>query len=180
MKALENFGVYRRERHTPSKIPLSFTEEDSKGSKLGSSAKRLAEAFLPSSRLPISPSPLPSLVTLSLKHLRSYWTILPAIGLLAGCTATDRLLPHPTTPIAQVLQNREVGKTVHFQGKVTQQAPFIGSGAYQLQDETGKIWIVTSRELPNVGVERTVRGRVQYHSSVIQEREFGEVYIEEQ
>ncbi len=107
--------------------------------------------------------------------------LLLAIGCLGGCTPAQQLMPDPTTPIANIIQNRPVGETVRVQGQVMKLAPFLGGGAYQLQDSTGQIWAIvsTKRELPKIGTEKTVSGIVQYQSIPVQNQEFGEVYLEE-
>ncbi|MDY6936808.1 MAG: DNA-binding protein [Cyanobacteriota bacterium] len=84
-----------------------------------------------------------------------------------------------TTSIGKVVENRKEGRGVYLQGTIAQTAPFLDNGAYQLQDETGTIWVVTPRELPESGKEVLIRGTVRYHSIPIGDREFGELYIEE-
>ena len=83
-----------------------------------------------------------------------------------------------TTPIGRI-ENLKEGRGVYLQGTIAQTAPFLDNGAYQLQDETGAIWVVTPRELPPLGEDMRVKGTVRYHSIPIGDREFGEFYIEE-
>lgn len=80
------------------------------------------------------------------------------------------------TEIGQIEQN-DRGSIVYIQGKVRSQAPFLGSTAYQLEDRTGKIWIVSDRSIPTQGAEILVEGKVQYESILLGQQDFGELYI---
>ena len=42
-------------------------------------------------------------------------------------------------------------KIVRVNGTVKKIVPLIRSGSYQLQDDTGSIWVITSSSLPTVG-----------------------------
>ncbi|NET55880.1 MAG: hypothetical protein F6K47_06840 [Symploca sp. SIO2E6] len=84
------------------------------------------------------------------------------------------------TKISDIPQNQEASATVHVLGEVITKAPFLGSGAYQLKDETGTIWIVTNQTLPEVGDGILLKGQLQYQSIPIGGQELGEVYIQEQ
>jgi hypothetical protein len=122
-------------------------------------------------------------IPLALPRERHRWSglLLLAIAVLGGCKPVEPLLPHPATAIDTVIQNRRIGETVRVQGQVTKLAPFLGGGAYQLQDSTGQIWAISNakRELPKIGTEKSVTGIVRYQSIPVQNREFGEVYLEE-
>lgn len=50
----------------------------------------------------------------------------------------------PQITISEVSRYKS-GKLVYLKGKVTQTAPFIGNGAYQLSDRTGSVWVVTGK-----------------------------------
>lgn len=113
------------------------------------------------------------------------WLFLIPLAGLVGCSN-----PHlsialtggsnvPTQEIETIQKEPETGNTVYIQGEVKQQAPFLESGAYQLEDQTGKIWITTDKNLPTVGEEIVVKGKVQYQSIPISEEDWGEVYIQE-
>ncbi|HAG85332.1 MAG TPA: hypothetical protein DCL61_30355 [Cyanobacteria bacterium UBA12227] len=84
------------------------------------------------------------------------------------------------TKIGDLKPNPNAATQVYLQGKVINQAPFLKAGAYQLQDATGKIWIVTNQTLPNVGDTLVIQGKLQFKSIPLGGQELGEVYVEEQ
>lgn len=86
------------------------------------------------------------------------------------------------TKISQVQEKTELDRVIYLQGKVTQKAPFLGTNAYQLQDDTGLIWILTKAPLPQLGEEISVKGIVRFQSIKIPQlsgKDVGEVYLEE-
>jgi hypothetical protein len=87
-----------------------------------------------------------------------------------------------TVKITDVQQKRQVDTEVYLQGKVENRAPFVGNAAYQLQDTTGSIWILTKQTLPQLGDEILVKGKVRYQSIKLKDladQDLGEVYVEE-
>lgn len=76
-----------------------------------------------------------------------------ALG-LAACreTTVARLLAEPDR-----YHNDEVG----LRGHVIKSASVLGTGAYQLDDGTGTIWVVSSKGVPRQGARVAVRGRVR-------------------
>ncbi len=83
------------------------------------------------------------------------------------------------TDIEQIHSNWQRKDTVYLKGTVENRAPFLQSGAYQLQDATGAIWVMTNSPLPNVGDQMVMKGQVTYQSIPIAGQELGEVYIKE-
>ncbi|MCU0545201.1 MAG: DNA-binding protein [Oscillatoriaceae cyanobacterium Prado104] len=84
--------------------------------------------------------------------------------------------------IGDIQQKRQVDAEVYLKGKVGNRAPFVGNAAYQLQDGTGRIWVLTKQSLPQRGDEMLLKGNVRYKSITIKNlagRDLGEVYIEE-
>ena len=76
-------------------------------------------------------------------------------GLLGtGChrMTVNRLLAEP---------NRYANRDVTLRGDVVKSASVLGHGAYQLDDGTGTIWIVSNRGVPRQGARVKVRGRVR-------------------
>ena len=73
---------------------------------------------------------------------------------LAACreTTVARLLAEPDR-----YHNDEVG----LRGQVIKSASVLGTGAYQLDDGTGTIWVVSSKGVPRQGARVAVRGRVR-------------------
>lgn len=87
-----------------------------------------------------------------------------------------------TVKIADVQQKRQVDAEVYIQGKVENRAPFLGNAAYQLQDTTGSIWILTKQTLPQLGDDILVKGKVRYQSIKLKDlanQDLGEVYVDE-
>jgi len=77
------------------------------------------------------------------------------LGLLGvGCThmTVNRLLAEP---------NRYSNRDVTLNGDVVKSASVLGHGAYQLDDGTGRIWIVSNRGVPRQGARVKVTGRVR-------------------
>ena len=72
------------------------------------------------------------------------------------------------------------GTTVRLQGKVVQQVPLAGWRMYQLQDSTGKIWVLTKRTNVRLQTPVSIEGKVYFQSIPIAGQDFGEIYVEEQ
>ncbi len=85
------------------------------------------------------------------------------------------------TSIDQLLQTKPQNAVVTLRGKVQAIAPLVGNAAYQLEDASGKIWILTSNpELPKVGDILLVKGQTRYELILIAGQDRGELYIQEQ
>jgi predicted small lipoprotein YifL len=109
-------------------------------------------------------------------------TVLPFLlsGIL-GCGQLINLeLPSSdTVAIGQLPQQHQQQETVQVRGKVKKVVPLVGSGAYQLEDETGAIWVVTPETLPQIGDEIIIEGTLNYQSIPIGEKDLGEFYVRE-
>lgn len=106
---------------------------------------------------------------------------LTALFSLTGCQS----ITQTTTAISKISQ-KQTGTKVYLQGKVMKQAPFLGSGAYQLQDSTGSVWIVTNNYLPPLGKDIFIEGEIQFQtispqpsSTASAKSEKNEIYIVE-
>ena len=78
-----------------------------------------------------------------------------AFGLMAaGCShmTINRLLAEP---------NRYNNRDVTLDGAVVKSASVLGHGAYQLDDGTGTIWVISNRGVPRQGARVKVKGRVR-------------------
>jgi hypothetical protein len=74
--------------------------------------------------------------------------------------------------------NPESGESnIYLKGKVTAHAPLLSGGAYQLEDKTGKVWVLTNEKLPQQGTEIAIEGRVKYQDISIGQQNMGELYI---
>jgi len=78
---------------------------------------------------------------------------LAAALLLAGCAPTS---------IARINQDpsRFYNRTVHVDGTVTTSVGLLGTGGYQLDDGTGKIYVVSRTGVPSSGSRVSVTGSV--------------------
>ncbi|MDP5018793.1 MAG: hypothetical protein NWQ43_16080 [Dolichospermum sp.] len=82
------------------------------------------------------------------------------------------------TQIQKITQQNQ-DTTVYIQGKVEKTAPLIKQKAYQINDSTGKIWVITNQGNFQVGEQVVLKGNVQYQSVPLAGKEYGEIYLEE-
>jgi hypothetical protein len=72
---------------------------------------------------------------------------------LAACRTTiNQLLAEP---------GRYADQEVTVGGEVRKSVSLLGRGAYQIDDGTGTLWVVTKRGAPRQGARVAVRGRVR-------------------
>jgi hypothetical protein len=79
-----------------------------------------------------------------------------ALFVLAGCAGV--------TPIRDLLDDpsRYDGKTVRIEGQVRGAAGGLGVGAYEVEDETGRLTVVSDeRDPPRTGANVGVKGKFQ-------------------
>jgi len=103
-------------------------------------------------------------------------------GLLLGLTlALTSCSPLVTVQnVRQQPQRNWFTKTVKLQGQVGSLAPLINGQVYELQDATGKIWVLSPSRQSKSGQRILIQGRVRYQPIEIAGQNLGEVYIEEQ
>ncbi|MGB5961501.1 MAG: hypothetical protein WBG73_12625 [Coleofasciculaceae cyanobacterium] len=82
------------------------------------------------------------------------------------------------TKISDIKGNKQ--GTVYLQGQVATRAPFLEAGAYELQDATGGIWVVTKQTVPNVGDQVVIKGQLQFQSVPVKGQELGEVFVQQE
>jgi hypothetical protein len=75
-------------------------------------------------------------------------------GLTVGCAGTtiNHILAEP---------QRYANRDVTLRGDVTRSASLLGHGAYELDDGTGRIWVVSKHGVPRRGAQIKARGRVK-------------------
>lgn len=103
---------------------------------------------------------------------------LSSIFLLTGLTSCSGVTT--VRDVQNYPQRNWLTSTVYLQGQVSDRAPLINAQVYQLQDSTGKIWVLTDKATPKVGDRVYVKGQVRYEKIPIDGQDFGEAYIEEQ
>lgn len=113
------------------------------------------------------------------------------IGLMGCSSAPQSSQPsfHPeaalsvldfgVTKVSEV-QKQKTNFTVNLQGKINTQAPLLEQRAYELQDSTGSIWVVTREPLPALGTQVKVTGKVRYQEILLNGQDQGTVYVEQQ
>ncbi len=119
--------------------------------------------------------------------------------MLGGCTAVDtgadtpaadletsslrlpaiRLSNRPVVTIGS-LMSEQVDGAVTVSGTVAQRAALLDGWLYQLQDDTGSLWVQTESSEPSVGELATVEGILRYESIVVDEIDASDLYLEEQ
>ncbi len=78
------------------------------------------------------------------------------------------------------VQASNVNAVVQVQGRVSNRAPLLGKTAYELQDATGSIWVLSTAPVPNVGDTVVIKGKLLYQSILLNGREQGATYLEQQ
>ena len=80
--------------------------------------------------------------------------------LLAGCAplTIGRINADPS---------RFRNRTVRVTGTVTNSVGLLGKGGYQLEDNTGKIYVISGKGVPSRGSRVTVTGRVNPGAEVL-------------
>ncbi|MGD1912479.1 MAG: hypothetical protein ACFB2X_16995 [Rivularia sp. (in: cyanobacteria)] len=68
---------------------------------------------------------------------------------------------------------------VYVQGKVERKVPLLEQQMYQLDDSTGKVWVLTNQKGWKVGDKVVVKALPQYESIPVAGAEMGELYLEE-
>jgi len=65
--------------------------------------------------------------------------------------------------INQVLADpgRYRDREVKLSGSVVDSYSFVGNGAYQIEDSSGKLWVVSNRGVPRKGAKVSVKGTVR-------------------
>ena len=80
---------------------------------------------------------------------------LTAAGLfLSGCA---------TRSISHVLADpsRYANRDVRIQGSVTESYSVLGTGAYQVDDGTGRLWVFSKKGVPRKGARVQVKGKIR-------------------
>ena len=85
---------------------------------------------------------------------------LPGMFFLAGCGSVKiaRINADPS---------KYRNQTVHVTGTVTNSVGLLGTGGYQLEDETGKIYVISRAGVPSRGARVTVTGTVMPGAQVL-------------
>ena len=88
------------------------------------------------------------------KKLGSASLLLTAVFLLTACPSQTTISRINADP------GRYRNKEVAIVGNVTDSYGVLGNGAYEIDDGTGRIWVVTRRGVPSRGARVGAKGRV--------------------
>jgi hypothetical protein len=88
------------------------------------------------------------------KKLGSASLLLAAVFLLTACPSQTTISRINADP------GRYRNKEVAIVGNVTDSYGVLGNGAYEIDDGTGRIWVVTRRGVPSRGARVGAKGRV--------------------
>ncbi|MUG91101.1 hypothetical protein F7734_00725 [Scytonema sp. UIC 10036] len=84
------------------------------------------------------------------------------------------------TPIQEIKPQKEDDATVYIQGKVEKRVSLLKRLAYQINDSTGKVWVISNETGIKEGDKVVFKGKIRYQSILIAGKEYGEVYLEEE
>ena len=103
------------------------------------------------------------------------WLVLSISSIyLTGCDSWFN--SHQNPFLIKEIANKKEGKNIYVAGEIIRTIPLVNNGAYQLQDSTGNIWILTTATLPSMGAKISVKGKVQYQELPFSEKE---LYLQE-
>ncbi|WP_155834600.1 hypothetical protein [Leptolyngbya sp. PCC 6406] len=116
--------------------------------------------------------------------------LIPTLLACGGWGLSTEALPplNLPLPIAQLqepplaveaLAQQSIGSLVTIQGQVTHVAPFSVGGLYQLTDDTGSVWVLTTETPPDLETMIRLQGQVQYEQILVEGRDRGERYLQE-
>lgn len=90
------------------------------------------------------------------------------------------LRPGVATTNIRDIKPQDFKAKVYLQGKVAQVVPLLEQWAYQLQDSTGTIWVLTNQAGLQLEDKVLIKGNIRYQSIPLAGKDFGEVYVQEQ
>lgn len=79
----------------------------------------------------------------------------------------------------QELTPEQNGDTVHVQGTVIGRAPLLSSSLYQVQDESGTVWVLSAEPLPPEAASVQVVGTLQVEPISVDGIDISDFYIRE-
>jgi hypothetical protein len=100
------------------------------------------------------------------------------LWVLSGCTYLINLglASPPTVKVEEISQEQN---RIKVEGIVLSLIPLINGFAYELEDETGSVWVVTGEQKPRVGDTLSVEGMVKYQDFMIDGEDQGSIYLEQ-
>lgn len=97
----------------------------------------------------------------------------PVQGISQSLSAPDWLSSVKT--IQQVTSQDSRG-TTRVAGVVKQQVPLVEQWLYQIEDESGSLWVLTPSPPPSVGSQVALEAQIHYESVLVEGADVGEHY----
>ena len=115
------------------------------------------------------------------KLLLSRFILVGVLGLIS--CQSDQILREEKVTITPVGDLNSVSadvESVHVKGTVGDRAPLVDRAVYQLQDDTGQVWVLTRNAPPESGQTVTIQAKIKSKSIVLQQQPVSEeVYLQE-
>jgi hypothetical protein len=103
------------------------------------------------------------------------WIILLIVAI--SLTSCDSWFISHTNPLSiSEIADRRNDQKVYIAGEVIRTVPLLKNGAYQIQDRTGKVWILTKAQLPSKGDKISIQGKIRYQELPFSQEE---LYLQE-
>lgn len=97
-----------------------------------------------------------------------------------GVSSIDFIFGTNVTNIRDINSKQGNNATVYLEGKVAHRVPLLGWQMYQLQDTSGRIWVLTDQKDLQLNDKVLIKGNVRYQSIPLARKDFGEAYVREQ
>ncbi|MBM0743662.1 hypothetical protein JOY44_18915 [Phormidium sp. CLA17] len=98
----------------------------------------------------------------------------------SGTISTSGIVSPKTTSIQEVQKTADRNSVVTVKGVVGDRVPILDGTVYEVQDATGKIWILTKKQPPAPGQEAVITGNIRFKSIPLNGQEQGSVYVEQE
>jgi hypothetical protein len=103
------------------------------------------------------------------------------LGVLYACADLSQMVLNvPVTKVSDVQTRSPKDSTVYLKGTVGKQVPFLGTKAYELQDSTGTIWVITQEKVPKLKDTVLLKGKVLHKNISMGGQTLKEVYVQEE
>ena len=93
-------------------------------------------------------------------------------------TSSNLLESKATIPINAIADSPKT-ESIYIKGQVIKVVPLLGNNAYQIQDDTGKIWVITTGSLPSIGQNILIMCNIESQSLSFINQELDELYLVE-
>ena len=120
---------------------------------------------------------------ISLLMIMSLSINLTSCNFLTASNLFNSKLPTAINAIAEKYTSRRANtkkhKPIYITGKVIKIAPLLGKNAYQVQDDTGKIWVITTAKLPSIGQKIFIKCNIKSQNSSSKSQDLEKIYLVE-